>query len=81
MTLGHGLESDAVVRHAYFGSRRIVDDLAALPGRDGRVEEVLHGWLRRDDATGLLCGIHAERALPVDDAPLPPPPPPRAPRS
>merc|ERR1719164_266609 len=79
VTLGHGLESDAVVRHAYFGSRRIVDDLAALPGwRGGRVE-LLHGWLRRDDATGLLCGIHAERALPVDDAPLPPPPPPRAP--
>ena len=31
-TLGHGLEDDDVIRHAFYGTRRVLDDLARFPG-------------------------------------------------
>lgn len=30
--LGHGLVDDDVVRHEYFGSQRVLDDLRRMPG-------------------------------------------------
>ena len=31
-TLGHGLEDDDVIRHAFYGTQRVLDDLARFPG-------------------------------------------------
>ena len=43
-TLGHGLDDDDVIKHAFYGTRRVLDDLAAFPGW-----EAGHVTLTRDD--------------------------------
>lgn len=43
-TLGHGLEDDDVIKHAFYGTRRVLDDLAAFPGWAAG-----HVTLTRDD--------------------------------
>ncbi|KAJ3053800.1 hypothetical protein HK097_003365, partial [Rhizophlyctis rosea] len=54
VTLAHGFEDNDVVRHAYFGSGRIVEDLKGMVGwEDGRV--LSEGVERGED--GLVCGL------------------------
>jgi len=58
-TLGHGFTGKTVA-HPYFGTQRVIDDLAAMRGwADGLVE--LEGadeqTVRRDPETGLVCGL------------------------
>mmetsp|Transcript_64913 Transcript_64913/g.131853 ORF Transcript_64913/g.131853 Transcript_64913/m.131853 type:complete len:100 (-) Transcript_64913:68-367(-) len=56
VTLGHGLQDD-IVRHPYFGTHAVVDDLRALPGWHrgridlGDVETLL------DMGSGLVAGM------------------------
>lgn len=63
VTLGHGIEGDAVVSHPYFGTLRVVDDLQAMRGwRAGLVElfpASCEGGscMIRDKDTGLVCGF------------------------
>jgi hypothetical protein len=57
VSLGHGMEEDEVVRHPYFGTRKVVEDLSRMPGWDkGRVE-LLSGCVEKDEKTGLVCGL------------------------
>jgi hypothetical protein len=52
-TLGHGLASDDVIAHPFYGTQRVVDDLSAFPGWErghvtmGPADEVY------DEATGV----------------------------
>jgi len=62
VALGHGIE-DGAAAHPYFGSRqRVLEDLAKLPGFEAGLVELSPGSLRRDAATGLVCGIRAAGA-------------------
>jgi len=61
VTLGHGFEEDEVVRHPYFGSQRVVEDLKALHGWNEGVVELKTGCMQRDYASGLVCGFAQEK--------------------
>merc|ERR1712046_462036 len=56
VTLGHNLQHD-VVRHPYFGTSAVIDDIMRMPGYgEGRV--MLHsGCLKRSHQTGLVNGL------------------------
>jgi len=56
VTLGHSYDEE-VVRHPYFGTRKVVDDLKAMRGWDAGLVEVHTGCLVRDAKSGLVCGI------------------------
>jgi len=58
VALGHGFEEDQVVAHAYFGSKRVVEDLEAMRGWNDGLVELGPGCLARDLVTGLVCGFH-----------------------
>ncbi len=56
VTMGHDF-TGPVVGHDYFGSRRVVDDLATQAGwTRGRVILTDHAY-RRDPVTGQVCGM------------------------
>jgi hypothetical protein len=59
VTLAHGIESDPVCAHPYFGTQRVLADLARLPGwSNGCVDlplELLEQ--QRDPRTGQICGL------------------------
>ncbi|CAF1510461.1 unnamed protein product [Adineta ricciae] len=58
VTLGHGLQDD-IVRHNYYGSERVIEDLRKLDGEqkcDGMVE-IESKWIMRNKRTGLVNGI------------------------
>lgn len=46
VTLGHGIKDDAVASHSYYGTQRVLDDLAKLPSHDGRI--VVHATALRE---------------------------------
>jgi len=56
VALGHGLEEGAA-KHPYFGSQRVLDDLAALPGFGAGLVDLPPDWACRDPVTGLVCGM------------------------
>eukprot|EP00811_Abedinium_folium_P002326 NODE_12131_length_1244_cov_3.585497.p1 GENE.NODE_12131_length_1244_cov_3.585497~~NODE_12131_length_1244_cov_3.585497.p1 ORF type:complete len:217 (-),score=62.77 NODE_12131_length_1244_cov_3.585497:237-887(-) len=58
VTWGHGIEGE-LISHAYYGSNRIVEDLAAMPGWEAGVVTV-GGRLR--DASGRVVGLCASGA-------------------
>eukprot|EP01063_Lacrimia_lanifica_P024055 TRINITY_DN32024_c0_g1_i1.p1 TRINITY_DN32024_c0_g1~~TRINITY_DN32024_c0_g1_i1.p1 ORF type:complete len:767 (+),score=281.16 TRINITY_DN32024_c0_g1_i1:65-2365(+) len=64
VTLGHGLTEDDVVAHEYFGTQRVVDDLATLPGwAEGTVTLAANGRsFVRDPATNLVAGLAGSAA-------------------
>jgi len=71
VTLGHNYVDDDVVRHPYFGSRKVVDDMRGMRGWDRGLVEVVSGCMIRDEETGLICGIRnddvcATKAFEVD---------------
>ncbi len=58
VTLGHGLEESAVVKHEYFGTQKVIEDLKRLAGWEtGRVNLQRYEVIR-DSATGLVKAIH-----------------------
>eukprot|EP01065_Artemidia_motanka_P007057 TRINITY_DN1346_c0_g1_i2.p1 TRINITY_DN1346_c0_g1~~TRINITY_DN1346_c0_g1_i2.p1 ORF type:complete len:840 (+),score=279.14 TRINITY_DN1346_c0_g1_i2:61-2580(+) len=57
VSLGHCLDSDDVVRHAYFGSRRVVDDLSRMPGWQKGLVDVPPGCFTRCAETGVVQGM------------------------
>ena len=75
VTLGHGLDED-VVRHAYFGSQRVVADLAACAGWGSGMVVLTGPCFLRAAATGDICAIDpaaaaaasAKEALPLAGA-------------
>lgn len=63
VTLGHDFAAP-VVSHPYFGSPRVVADLAALPGwQQGKVRMLPGAMGRRNADTGLVDGIFPSRVL------------------
>jgi hypothetical protein len=56
VTLGHSYKED-VVRHPYFGSQRIVDDLREIEGFNNGFVEVADHCFVRDSKTMMVCGI------------------------
>jgi hypothetical protein len=75
-TLGHGMVDDArrvetrewsgrtnVIWHEYFGSSKVVQDLAKLPGwSEGRIVFAA-GCMERDEETGCLVSFKCEAAV------------------
>ena len=58
LLLSHGLQDD-IVRHSYYGSERVIEDLRKLDGEqkcDGMVE-IESRWIVRNKRTGLVRGI------------------------
>eukprot|EP01112_Ceratiomyxa_fruticulosa_P020975 TRINITY_DN7285_c0_g2_i1.p1 TRINITY_DN7285_c0_g2~~TRINITY_DN7285_c0_g2_i1.p1 ORF type:complete len:812 (-),score=239.44 TRINITY_DN7285_c0_g2_i1:113-2548(-) len=60
VSLGHNFHDD-VVKHEYFGSKKVVDDLKKMAGWNvGLVEFSTAGCLRRDEQSGLVIGFYNE---------------------
>lgn len=61
VTLGHGM-NEKVVQHPYLGTRRVIDDLEALPGWTDGLIEFNDGCMVRDFSwSGLLMGFDSAR--------------------
>jgi len=58
--LGHGLQEGAA-EHPYFGSRRVLEDLAASRGFELGHVDLAPGCALRDPETGLVCGLRMEQ--------------------
>lgn len=63
VTLGHGIEEDAVASHEYFGSQRVVKDLKGLPGFSCGKLHFRHGCIQRD-ACGRVLGFSSQHLFP-----------------
>jgi len=59
IALGHGLKQGAA-EHSYFGTSRVLHDVAKLPGFEDGLVELPNCCVRRDPATGLVCGFGAK---------------------
>ena len=57
ITLGHGMDDNAVVQHSYYGTEKVIQDLQRVPGwAEGRA--VLHNYLKiKDPLTGLVVAF------------------------
>jgi len=58
VSLGHGFQ-DEVVRHPYFGSQQVVNDLMKIPGWTSGLVEIKYNDMKRN-LTGLVCEINCE---------------------
>lgn len=58
VTLGHGFQDD-IVRHGYYGSRRVIEDLQRLDLEQNRTGliEITEDTLVRNRRTGLVWGL------------------------
>eukprot|EP00729_Bicosta_minor_P016125 gene16125-23790_t len=56
VTLGHGFAED-VVRHPFFGSRQVVEDLRAFPGWAAGMITLQQACFRRSSSTGMIAAI------------------------
>ncbi|CAF3172744.1 unnamed protein product [Rotaria sp. Silwood2] len=64
VTLGHGFQED-VVRHAYYGSERVIKDLEKLnmQQNNGGIIEISEKMLQRKNKTGLVKGLQWQEIL------------------
>jgi len=56
-TLGHGLKSNAVIEHAYFGTNKVVDDLQKINGWKTGVVTLNGGVFERDAMSQMVQGM------------------------
>mmetsp|Transcript_145915 Transcript_145915/g.406454 ORF Transcript_145915/g.406454 Transcript_145915/m.406454 type:complete len:170 (-) Transcript_145915:212-721(-) len=64
IALGHGLEEGAA-GHPYFGTQRVLQDLALLPSYSAGLVDLGEGAVvERDQQTGLICGLRGNRGSP-----------------
>jgi hypothetical protein len=58
VTLGHGFKDD-VVRHSYYGTRRVIEDLSRLDSEQNNsgIIEITEETLLRSKQTGLVNGL------------------------
>ncbi len=58
VTLGHGFKDD-VVRHSYYGTQRVIEDLRRLDNEQNNsgIIEITEGVLIRNKQTGLVTGL------------------------
>jgi hypothetical protein len=68
VTLGHEFQDD-VVRHAYYGSQRVIDDLRQLDAEQNRsgIVELSSNLLIRSEHSGLVDGLKAVVERPLYD--------------
>ncbi|CAF3085846.1 unnamed protein product [Rotaria socialis] len=64
VTLGHGFQED-VVRHAYYGSERVIKDLEKfnMQQNNGGIIEISDKMLQRKNKTGLVKGLQWQGIL------------------
>jgi len=62
VTLGHGFEEE-VVRHSYFGTQRVINDLQKLDGWNLGFIELTKDSIVRDRKNGLICGMVSHKNL------------------
>ena len=64
VTLGHGFQDD-IVRHSYYGSERVIEDLRKLDLQQNRTGfiEITEDTLVRNRRTGLVTGIQSSEIL------------------
>ena len=64
VTLGHGFQDD-IVRHSYYGSERVIEDLRKLDLQQNRTGfiEITEDTLVRNRRTGLVTGIQSPEIL------------------
>lgn len=67
VTLGHGVVSDAVASHPYFGSAQVIKDLSRMWGWSRGLVEFDEGCLFRSESTGLLSRFDPQRELGAHD--------------
>jgi len=64
VTLGHGFVDDDVVKHPYFGSQLVINDLQRMPGwNNGFVEQSNSSVIRHPDS-GLIVGFQQKLSIP-----------------
>lgn len=63
VTLGHNFQED-VVKHPYFGSQRIIEDLKKMYGWNSGLILLEQGCVIRDSKTGLICGLRQSLIIP-----------------
>jgi hypothetical protein len=56
VTLGHRFQ-DEVVKHPYFGSQLVINDLQKMNGWEGGLVQLHPGCIVRDSSTSLVCGL------------------------
>ncbi|UJR16403.1 hypothetical protein I4U23_003306 [Adineta vaga] len=64
VTLGHGLQDDTV-RHRYYGSERVIEDLRVLDGEqkcNGMVE-IEPSWIMRNKRSGMVSRIRQPQTI------------------
>ena len=64
VTLGHGIEQDAVAAHEYYGSLRVVRDLEGMPGFESGSLHFQHDPVARSD-DGRIAGFQRQRLVPA----------------
>jgi hypothetical protein len=64
VTLGHGFKED-VVRHTYYGSQKVIEDLRKLDLEQNNVGmiEITEEILVRNRQTGLVSGLQPQQIL------------------
>ena len=64
VTLGHGFQDD-VVRHAYYGTQRVIKDLKQLDSEQNYsgIVEISPEILMRDQQQGLVTGLQRQPVL------------------
>jgi hypothetical protein len=62
VTLGHHYQ-ESTVRHPYFGSQLVVNDLKRMNGWQSGLVELAPGALERNPSTGLACGMKLEKEV------------------
>jgi len=65
-TLGHGITTNKVIQHAYFGTQEIVKDLQGLNGWNTGLITFKDGWLTLDEETNRLGGLRPSHELGVN---------------
>jgi hypothetical protein len=58
-SLGHGFEDNDVIRHPYFGTGAVIEDLKKRAGWNEGLVVLPRGVMPRDPVTGLVCGLAA----------------------
>jgi len=56
VTLGHGFQED-VVRHEYYGTSAIIDDLKRMEGWENGLVMLGSGDMKRDEKSGMVVGM------------------------
>jgi hypothetical protein len=64
VTLGHGFKED-IVRHAYYGSQRVIEDLRSLDLEQNNAGfiEIAENSLVRNTQTSLVSGLQLQQIL------------------